>query len=209
MATGPARELHGREPELALIRAELERSSDGAEVVRLVEGAAGMGKSRLLAEVSAIARSLGISVGSSAADPSETVVELAVLLERCSTEPSRCSTPSGWHALHAQPEQRFWLLRDLQQLLERAALESPLLICDRRRAVGRRRDGAAIRTLPMRLMGLPIAWVIALRPPRESTPIVDALEQLRRRRRADDHPRPTRRERGRRARRRTARRAAR
>ena len=31
----------------------------------------------------------------------------------------------------------------------------------------------------MRLVGLPIAWVIALRPPRESTPLVHALEKLR------------------------------
>ena len=31
----------------------------------------------------------------------------------------------------------------------------------------------------MRLAGLPIAWVIALRPPRESTPLVNALEKLR------------------------------
>jgi hypothetical protein len=37
---------------------------------------------------------------------------------------------------------------------------------------------AAIRTLPMRLMGLPIAWLIALRPPREATPLAYALEQL-------------------------------
>src|ERR1700757_2520701 len=80
MSTSPALELHGRDAELALIRAELERLSDGAEAVIVVEGAAGMGKSRLLAEVAAIARSLGIRVGRSAADPSETVVELATLL---------------------------------------------------------------------------------------------------------------------------------
>ena len=69
MSTSPAREFHGRDAELALIRGELERLSDGAEAVVVVEGAAGMGKSRLLAEVAAIARSLGIRVGSSAADP--------------------------------------------------------------------------------------------------------------------------------------------
>ena len=32
----------------------------------------------------------------------------------------------------------------------------------------------------MRLTGLPIAWVIALRSPRERTPLVRALEQLKR-----------------------------
>jgi DNA-binding CsgD family transcriptional regulator len=178
MSTSPAREFHGRDAELALIRGELERLADGAEAVVIVEGAAGMGKSRLLAEVAAFARTLGIRVGSNAADPSETMVELAVLLAALFDGAEPLLDDSGLTALHAQPEQRFWLLRDLQQLLERAALESPLLISidDAHWADGG--TAAAIRTLPMRLMGLPIAWVIALRPPRESTPLARALEQL-------------------------------
>jgi DNA-binding CsgD family transcriptional regulator len=178
MSTSPAREFHGRDAELALIRAELERLSDGAEVVLIVEGAAGMGKSRLLAEVSTIARSFGIRVGSSAADPSETVVELAVLLAALFDGADPLLDDQRLTTLHALPEQRFWLLRDLQQLLERTALESPLLISidDAHWADGG--TAAAIRTLPLRLVGLPIAWAIALRPPRESTPVVHALEQL-------------------------------
>jgi predicted ATPase len=128
MPTVPAREFHGREAELALIRSALERLSDGTESVVIVDGAAGMGKSRLLAEVAAIARSLGIRVGSSAADPSETVVELAALLAALFDGAEPLLDPGELSTLHAQPEQRFWLLRDLQQLLERAALASPLLI---------------------------------------------------------------------------------
>src|SRR6266576_774118 len=178
MPTVPAREFQGRDPELALIRSELERLSDGAESVVIVDGATGMGKSRLLVEVAAIARSLGIRVGSSAADPSEAVVELAALLAALFDGAEPLLDPGELSTLHAQPEQRFWLLRDLQQLLERAAFESPLLISvdDAQWADGG--TVAAIRTLPMRLMGLPIAWVIALRPPREATPLAYALEQL-------------------------------
>jgi predicted ATPase len=174
----PAREFHGRDAELALIRGELERLADGAEAVVAIEGAAGMGKSRLLAEVATTARDLGIRVGSSAAEPSETVVELAALLGALFDGAEPLLDPGGLSTLRAQPEQRFWLLRDLQQLLERAALESPLLIAidDAHWADGG--TTAALRTLPMRLMGLPIAWVIALRPPREMTPLVYALEQL-------------------------------
>src|SRR6476659_10494954 len=180
MSTIPAGDFHGRDAELALIQAELERLSDGTEAVVVVEGAAGMGKSRLLAEVSTIARSLGIRVGSSAADPNETVVELAALLSALFDGDEPLLDREGLATLHAQPEQRFWLLRDLQQLLERAALESALLISvdDAHWADGG--TAAAIRALPMRLTGLPIAWVIALRPPRESTPLVHAIEQLKR-----------------------------
>src|SRR5207244_8276736 len=180
MSMSPAREFHGRDAELALIRGELERVSAGAEAIVIIEGAAGMGKSRLLAEVSTIAHGLGIRVGTSAADPSETVVELATLLAALFDGAHPLLDPHEFTTLHAPPEQRFWLLRDLQALLERAALESPLLISvDDAHWV----DGgtaAAIRTLPMRLTGLPIAWIIALRPPRESTPLVHALEQLKR-----------------------------
>src|SRR6476659_7923944 len=180
MSTIPAGDFHGRDAELALIQAELERLSDGTEAVVIVEGAAGMGKSHLLAEVSTIAHSLGIRVGTSAADPNETVVELATLLAALFDGAEPLLDPREFTTLHAPPEQRFWLLRDLQALLERAALESPLLISvDDAHWM----DGGtitAIRTLPMRLMGLPIAWVIALRPPREATPLVYALEQLKR-----------------------------
>src|SRR6195256_3312035 len=178
MSTSPAREFHGRDAELALIRAQLERLSDGAHAVVVVEGAAGMGKSRLLEEVAAIARSLGIRVGSSAADPSETVVELATLLAALFDGTEPLLDPGALTTLHAQPEQRFWLLRDLQQLLERAALEQPLLISIDDSQWADSGTIAAIRTLPMRLMGLPIAWAIALRPPREATSLVYALEQL-------------------------------
>ncbi|TML83661.1 MAG: hypothetical protein E6G09_08460 [Actinobacteria bacterium] len=178
MPTVPAREFQGRDAELALIRNELERLSDGTESVVVVDGAAGMGKSRLLAEVAAIARSLGIRVGSSAADPSEAVVEVAALLTALFDGAEPLLDPGELSTLHAQPEQRFWLLRDLQQLLERAALESPLLISIDDAHWADSGTVAAIRTLPMRLMGLPIAWVIALRPPREATPLVFALEQL-------------------------------
>src|SRR6476646_9860907 len=153
MSTIPARDFHGRDAELALIRAELERLSDGTEAVIVVEGAAGMGKSRLLAEVSTIARSLGIRVGSSAADPSETVVELAVLLAAQFDGAEPLLDDSGLAVLHAHPEQRFWLLRDLQQLLERAALESPLLIAIDDAHWADRGTIAALRTLPIRLMG--------------------------------------------------------
>jgi predicted ATPase len=163
MSTSPALEFHGRDEELALIRDELEHLSDGAEAVVIVEGAAGMGKSRLLAEVATMAGSRGIRIGTGTADASETMVELATLLAALFDGAEPLLDPSEFTTLHAQPEQRFWLLRDLQALLERAALESPLLIAidDAHWTDGG--TATALRTLPMRLMGLPIAWVIALR----------------------------------------------
>ena len=179
MSTTHARELHGREPDLARIREELERLSEGNEVAVIVEGSAGMGKSRLLDEVTVVASNLGIRVGRSAADPSGTMVELAALLDALFVGVDPLLDPERLGSLHAQPEQRFWLLRDLQQLLEQAALESPLLIAIDDAQWADNGTIAAIRSLAMRLMGVPIAWVIALRPPRETTPLVAMLEQMR------------------------------
>ena len=177
MPTVSTREFHGRDTELALIRTELERLCDGTEAVVVIEGAAGIGKSRFLAEVAVAARSLGIRVGSSAADPSETMVELAPMLAALFDGADPLLDPDRLAMLRAAPEQRFWLLRDLQQLLERAALDSPLLISIDDAQWLDSGTIAAIRTLPMRLIGLPIAWVLALRPPREPTPLVAALER--------------------------------
>jgi DNA-binding CsgD family transcriptional regulator len=106
------------------------------------------------------------------------MVELSALLAALFDGAEPLLDPGALPTLHAQPEQRFWLLRDLQQLLERAALESPLLISVDDAHWADAGTVAAIRTLPMRLMGLPIAWLIALRPPREATPLVHALEHL-------------------------------
>lgn len=178
MPIARSRGFHGRDAELARVRDALGRVCGGAGAAVIVEGAAGMGKSRLLVEIAAMARTLGIRVGSRAADPGETAVELAALLAALFDGAEPLLDPAGLSTLPVQPEQRFWLLRDLQQLLERAALESPLLIAidDAHWADGG--TVAALRTLPMRLMGLPIAWLIALRPPREASPLVDALDRL-------------------------------
>ena len=83
-------------------------------------------------------------------------------------------------ALHALPEQRYWLLQDVQALLERAALEQPLLVCLDDLQWADSGTGAALRALPARLAALPIAWMIALRPDQGSTQLMSAIEYLER-----------------------------
>jgi len=177
---GTAGEIQGRDAELDLIREALEGLREGAGVVVIIEGGAGMGKSRLTAEVLARARSRGIKVGSAAADPSESIVELAALLSALfeGLEPllDRRELPR----LRPQPEQRFWLLHDLQELLERAARDSPLLIAIDDCHWPDNGTAAALRSLPLRLSGSPIAWLLAARPSREATPLSRTVDQLRR-----------------------------
>jgi DNA-binding CsgD family transcriptional regulator len=180
MSTARGGDLHGREAQLAHIQRELARVAEGSGAVVLLEGGAGMGKSRLLGEVADIARTLGFRIGTAAAEPSERVVDLAGFLAALfeGTEPllDRRELPGP----RAQPEQRFWLLGDLESLLEREALESPLLIGIDDAHWMDSGTAAALRTLPVRLAALPIAWVMAFRPLRESAPAASTLHQLQR-----------------------------
>src|SRR5271170_5639389 len=171
----------GRERQLGMVRDQLDRASSGVGSVVLVEGDAGLGKSRLLQEVALVARSRRFRVGGYAADPGDGMVEMSTLMVALfeGSEPilDRDSLPTS----HVLPEQRYWLLQDLQGLLERAAVKTPLLICldDLQWTDGG--TAAALRALPNRLATVPIVWVLAFRPSFGSTPfgnVVDRLDQL-------------------------------
>ena len=173
-------EFCGRDAELEAITAALGQLGDGTSAVVVIEGGAGMGKSRLLAEAIDVARGLGLRVGASAADPSESVVELAALLAALSDASSPLVDRDAFGGLRREAGQRFWLLRDLESLLEQAALEGPIMIAIDDLQWADTGTAAALRTLPTRLSGLPIAWVFALRPATGSTPVTRALDGLRR-----------------------------
>ena len=181
-ARGPevARSLRGRDAEVARIRDELERLADGTGAVVIVEGAAGMGKSRLVSEAARMGGRLGLTVGSAAAEPGESLVELAALLGALVNGAAPPLDARELTSLRPSPEQRFWQLRELQGLLERAALDSPLLICIDDAQWADAGTVAALRTLPPHLADSPIAWVIAARPSQEPRSLAGALDRLRR-----------------------------
>lgn len=175
-AFGPT--IRGREAELGALGELLARVRSGSGGVLLIEGAAGMGKSRLLAEGEKMAHRLGFPVGVGAAEPSESVAELAPLLRALFDGPQPLLDRAGLSSLHAAPEQRYWRLQDLQSLLERAALAGPLLIfLDDLQWVDSG-TAAALRALPPRLASLPIGWVVAMRPDHGRGQLRSAVEYL-------------------------------
>ena len=126
----------------------LDQLLSGVGTVVLVEGGAGMGKSRLLGEVAAMARRLSIRVGCGVADPGDTVVQLSVLMEALFEGPSPILERTALGDAHASPEQRYWLLQDLEALLEAAALKGPCWSASMtfsRPTAGRRRRFAPCR----------------------------------------------------------------
>jgi predicted ATPase len=97
--------------------------------VVVIEGGPGFGKTRLLREAFAAAIDLGIRGGHGMADPVDRIVELAPLLEALFQNDPPLFDRRLLSDQHAAPEQRFWLLQDIEALLERAAMDEPLMLC--------------------------------------------------------------------------------
>jgi DNA-binding CsgD family transcriptional regulator/DNA-binding Lrp family transcriptional regulator len=170
--------IRGRDPELSVLGDLLDRVRSGSGAVLLVEGAAGMGKSRLIGEAVRMAQRLSLPVGLGAAEPSEFVAELAPLLRALFDGPEPLLDRATLASLHAAPEQRYWRLQDLQSLLERAAMDSPLLIVLDDVQWVDSGTVAALRALPPRLASLPIGWVLAMRPDQGPGPLRSAVAFL-------------------------------
>jgi DNA-binding CsgD family transcriptional regulator len=170
--------LRGRDDALAELSATLDRvrSGDACAVV-LVEGAAGMGKTRLLEEAVSMARRMDFAVGQSGAEPGEGV-ELAPLMDALFEGDAPPLEPDALRDLPGLPEQRYWMLQELQALLERAALEQPICVALDDLQWADAGTAAALRVLTARLRGLPIAWLIALRPLHGSLPISTTYRYL-------------------------------
>jgi DNA-binding CsgD family transcriptional regulator/tetratricopeptide (TPR) repeat protein len=170
--------IRGRDAELDALGELLARVRSGSGAVLVIEGAPGMGKSRLLAEGEKMAHRLGFPVGIGVAEPSEAVAELAPLLRALFDGPQPLLDRARLTSLHTGPEQRYWRMQDLQSLLERAALESPLIVLLDDVQWADSGTAAALRALPPRLATLPIGWVVAMRPDQGSGQLRGAVEYL-------------------------------
>jgi DNA-binding CsgD family transcriptional regulator len=170
--------LRGRGDELAAIGARLDEVRSGVGSVIIVEGRAGLGKTRLLDACASLAAARSFRVGRGVAEPHRRVVELDALFDALFDGDEPLVARDALSDLHASPEQRFWLLQDIQALIEEAALRDPLLIClDDLHWAG---DGCAVamRQLPQRLASLPVGWVMAFRPDQGLPPVQSAKDQL-------------------------------
>jgi DNA-binding CsgD family transcriptional regulator len=169
--------LRGRGDELAAIGGRLDEVRSGVGSVIIVEGRAGLGKTRLLDACASMAADRSFRVGRGVAEPHRRL-ELDALFDALFDGDKPLVARDALSDLHASPEQRFWLLQDIQALIEEAALRDPLLIClDDLHWAG---DGCAVamRQLPQRLASLPVGWVMAFRPNQGLPPVQSAKDQL-------------------------------
>ena len=176
-ATNPV-PLRGRDAELARVQRRLAEVASGVGAVIVIEGRAGLGKTRLLEECAALAASMSFRVGQGVAEPGRSVVDLEALLNALFGGDKPLLARTSLHSLQASAEQTFWLLQDIQSLIEEAALKDRLAICLDDLQWAGPRCAIAMGQLPYRLASLPVAWILAFRPNQGIQPVLDAKNGL-------------------------------
>jgi DNA-binding CsgD family transcriptional regulator len=176
--TGTGLRIRGRDEELRLITGLLERVEAGAGGVAIVEGAAGLGKTRMLAAAHAAARRLSFRVGLGAAEPGHSAIEMAVLMEALFGGSESLIERTAVGSRDRSHEEQFWILQDIFAFMEGAALRQPLLVCLDDMQWADPACGFALRMLTQWLASLPVAWIIAVRPNQGAPQIRRALAEL-------------------------------
>src|SRR5260370_30723091 len=155
--------LRGRDADLAVIDAALGQARDGRGGVLLVEGGAGLGKSRLLEDEVSRAGRAGVRAAVGRADVDDNAVPLAPLMSACFGGNAPLLDRSELSALRVLGGDRYWVLLELEAVLERAAMERPVLICLDYLHWADAGTLEALRVLPTRLGDGPILWIPAHR----------------------------------------------
>lgn len=165
--------LRGREPELAALAELLNGTVCGAGGIALVEGPAGIGKSRLLAEACRLAADLGMVVGSGGADELDRVTPWAPLLAAMAGVPS-LSEVADPAALRDLVDRRLEVISRLAAGLEKASSRQPVLVVIDDLQWADPATLLALGSLPRQLFSYPVAWILA----RRTVPAVPQMHLL-------------------------------
>jgi DNA-binding CsgD family transcriptional regulator len=160
----PRNPLRGRDQELDTVRRYLEETRGGTGSVIVIEGSPGLGKTRLVEECAAAARAMSLQVGRGTAEPGRSVDDLHALFDALFDGHPPLADRQAMSDLHALPEFLFWLLQEVQAVIEEVALRAPLLLCLDDLHWAGATCGVAMRQLPARLAALPVVWVMTFRP---------------------------------------------
>ena len=155
--------LRSRQPQVDVVRRQLKALAAGRGSVVLVTGPAGIGKTTLLGEAAGLAADGGILVLRGGGDPAARAVPLGAILDALVSTDDPPVDPVRLHELSQSPDQRFWLVRELQESLEKAAHRAPLLVVVDDLQWADAASASALVTLSSRLATHRISWLLALR----------------------------------------------
>lgn len=171
--------LRGRQVQIEALRGRLDALMTGRGGTVLVSGLAGMGKTVLLDAAEEMASERGIRLFRSTGDATARGIPFGPLLEALVSAPDAPADQAVLRDLSQSPDQRFWLLRELQETLERAALRAPLLISVDDAQWADAATLAALVALPRQLATHRILWLLAFRSGELSTEAAAAVARIR------------------------------
>jgi DNA-binding NarL/FixJ family response regulator len=157
----------------------LDRLNRGRGGVAVIRGAAGMGKSSLLGAVEDQARIVGARVFHGEAAVMGEAAPLAPLLDALVATDDPPVDVDVLRQLGGSADQRFWVLRELEERLERAALAGPVVIGLDDIQWADPATLIAISVLPKRLEYDRILWLFSVRTGELAPPAQAALAQIR------------------------------
>ena len=166
--------LRGREAELTQLEALTAAARDGAGGVVVVEGAAGIGKSRLLTQACERAARRGLLVASSAADELDQVSPWGSLLRALAMSTPAVLTSAELDSLRILSDQRLAMIARMHTALERAAASQPVLVVVDDLQWADAATLLALGSLPPSLFSYPVGWLLA----RRLLPAGPALDDL-------------------------------
>ncbi|WP_060900795.1 AAA family ATPase [Streptomyces mirabilis] len=171
---GTGLRLRGRDREIAAVREALVTVRAGRGACVVVEGAPGVGKSRLLAELDERAQRCGFDVVSVRADEFDQYAAGAALQSVLQ------ASDGSARAAAAVNDQRLWLLDTIADALEERAQRAPVLVLVDDAQWADPATLFALRTLPGRLAASRILWVLAVRSEAERPTVARVREDLER-----------------------------
>ena len=170
--------LRGRDRELAAVATSLRRVRDtGRGAVIHLCGEPGIGKTALVQAIAAEAAEAGFAVGSGKAEELHQIAAGGPLLVALRSGPDPlldADTFMGLAPLHPQP---VWLIDRVASVLEDLAARTPVLIAIDDAQWADQVTRFALDTLPGRLAGSPVVWLIASRDVHPGAPAAATVER--------------------------------
>jgi DNA-binding CsgD family transcriptional regulator len=173
-----ANPLHGRVTEMCRVDELIASVAAGAGGTLIVEGAAGIGKTRVLAEGCARARAAGLLVASGSADELDQVTPWRALLRAFGATEPPLLPESAFTRLAGLADQRLPAVDEMRAALEAASSRQPVFVALDDLQWADPSTLLALGTLPPALFSYPVGWLLARRPWPVPAPLDRVLERL-------------------------------
>jgi DNA-binding CsgD family transcriptional regulator/tetratricopeptide (TPR) repeat protein len=170
--------LSGRVIEMSRVDELIASATAGAGGTVILEGAAGIGKTRVLAEACARARAAGLLVADGSADELDQVTPWRVLLRAFGTTEPPLLPQSAFTKLGGLADQRLSAMDEMRAALEAASSRQPVLVALDDLQWADPSTLLALGSLPPALFSYPVAWLLARRPWPVPAPLDRVLERL-------------------------------